>query len=297
MTFRMKSAALFFSLLLLATVAPAQSPREQFQQMVEQLQKNPSDSALRERIIKLAQELKPAPAVPEEAERRMARGMAAFKGAKSAADFQDAAKEFEQATLAAPWYGDAYFNLGVALDKAENYVAALRSLKLAQLASPEVREIKALIYEVEYRNEKANSPEMRAAKRKQQAQDARQAVEEMIRGLEGVEFVRKEDFGDDWGKSFFSRIRGGRVEGVDRQSSLKRHCLCGSDPCNDAPVGTEKICTLSSPFVGRVAELRDRSLIGRYEISDDGREIVLTYTSKFDNGERTPEIVERLIRR
>ena len=167
MKFIMKLLALFFGVLMLANIANAESPREQLNQMVQQLQKTPGDNALREKIIKLARTMKPALAIPEEAERRMVRGAAAFKGAKSvAADYRDAAKEFEQATLAAPWYGDAYFNLGVAQDKAENYEAALRSLRLAQLASPEVKEIKALIYEVEYRNEKAHSPEAEAARSK-----------------------------------------------------------------------------------------------------------------------------------
>lgn len=145
-----------FTFVALAASANAQSPREQLQQMVEQLQKTPSDNALRERIIKLGTEIKPAPAIPEEAVRRMARGAAAFKSATSAVDYQDAAKEFEQTVLAAPWFADAYFNLGVAQDKAGNYEAALRSLKLAQLASPDSKEIKALIYEVEYRHEKLN---------------------------------------------------------------------------------------------------------------------------------------------
>lgn len=142
--------------LALAPSAYAQSPREQFQQMVEQLQKAPNDNALRERIIKLGAEIKPAPAVPEETERRMARGSAAFKAAISTAEYQDAVKEFEEAVLAAPWYGDAYFNLGVAQDKAGEFDAALRSLKLAQLASPDSKEIKSLVYEVEYRYEKSN---------------------------------------------------------------------------------------------------------------------------------------------
>ncbi len=144
---------------LLAVNAQAASPSDGLPQMVRQSQANPADDALREKIIRQAQRMKPAPAIPEEAERRMARGAAAIKGAKSVADYQAAAKEFEQATLAAPWYGDAYFNLGVAHDKAENYEAALRSLKLALLAMPNDKEIKALIYEVEYRSEKARSPE------------------------------------------------------------------------------------------------------------------------------------------
>ena len=168
------SKIVIFILAILTSMASAQtqSPREQLNQLVEQLQKTPTDNALREKIIKLAQTVKPAPAVPDEVQRRMARGRAAFMGAKSAADYQDAVNEFEQATLAAPWYGDAYYNLGVAQDKAEQYDAALRSLKLAQLTSLDSKEIKDLIYQVEYRNEKANSPA---------AREARRIVEERLR--------------------------------------------------------------------------------------------------------------------
>jgi tetratricopeptide (TPR) repeat protein len=152
-----KLITLGVALLTLASSAYAQSPREQLRQMVQQLQKAPSDNALREKIITLAATLKPALALPEEAERHMAYGTAAFTGAKSPADYKEAVKEFEQATLAAPWHGDAYFNLGVAQDKAENYEAALRSLNLARLASPDSKDIKTLIYQVEYRNKKAQA--------------------------------------------------------------------------------------------------------------------------------------------
>ena len=133
MKLTMKLLAMFFGVLILATPAYADSPREQLQQMVVQLQKSPGDNALREKIIKLAREIKPAPAVPEEAERRMMRGTAALEGVKSVADYRNAAIEFEQATLAAPWYGDAYFNLGVAQDKAENYEAAFAASSLRYL--------------------------------------------------------------------------------------------------------------------------------------------------------------------
>ena len=132
------------------------------QQLAAQLQKSPSDQALREKIIALAHEQKTPPELPDEAERRMARGAAAFKAAQSVADYKDAVEEFTQATLAAPWYGDAYFNLGLAEDKAEQYDAALRSLRLALLASPGSKEIKDLMYQVEYRVDQANTPEGKA---------------------------------------------------------------------------------------------------------------------------------------
>ena len=185
----MKSLSKFIivvsTFLALALSVYAQSPREQLQQMVEQLKKTPMDNALRERIIKLAVEIKPAPAVPEEAERRMVRGAVAFKSATAVAGYQDAAKEYEQATLVAPWYGDAYYNLGVAQDKAGNYKTALRSLKLALLTSPDSKEIKALIYEVEYRDEKANSPEAQAAREKE-------AEKRFVASLEGAKYVCRE---------------------------------------------------------------------------------------------------------
>ncbi len=174
-----------FTFLALATIAHAQSPREQLKQMVEQLQKTPSNNVLREKIIKLTPTLKPLPALPDEAQRRMVRGAAAFKNATSAAGYQDAVKEFEQATQAAPWYGDAYFNLGVSQDKAGNYEAALGNLKFAHMASPNSKEIKTLIYEVEFRQEKANSPEARAAREVVRAQ---QAEARFLASLEGAKY-------------------------------------------------------------------------------------------------------------
>jgi hypothetical protein len=87
----------------------------------------------------------------------MVSGGAAFKDATSISNYQEAAKEFEQVTLFAPWCDDAYYNLAVAQDKAKNFTGALQSLKFSQMASSNSKEIKALIYEIEHRKE--NSPE------------------------------------------------------------------------------------------------------------------------------------------
>jgi tetratricopeptide (TPR) repeat protein len=275
MKFTMKLLILVFGMLMLTNIGYAESPVEQLlNQMVEQLQKNPTDNALREKIIKLAQTINPAPAVPEEAERRMMRGAAALEDINSVADYQNAAKEFELATLAAPWYGDAYFNLGVAQDKAENYEAALRSLKFALLASPDDKDIKALIFKVEYRKERESSPEVQAAKRKQQELEERRAEEEMMRGLDGAEFFRSSS---EFDQSHFLRVRGGRVEHVEKQSQ-NRFCLCGADKAeatNNAscrgPIGEEMVCE-SILITGRVTQ-RNNNIMTRYEISEDGREI------------------------
>ena len=177
-----------FILVMPSLVAQADAPSSasQLQQLTAQLQQSPGDQALREKIIALAQQLKPAPTLPDEAERRMARGAAAFKAAQSAADYQDAVKEFTQATLAAPWYGDAYFNLGLAQDKAEQYAAAVSSLKLALLASPGSKDIKDLMYQVEYRADQANTPEGKAEKEYGPAQHQ---FADLIQKLDGAVFV------------------------------------------------------------------------------------------------------------
>lgn len=255
--------SLLFITLALCAGAHAQTPREQFRQMVEQLQKAPNDGALRERIIALASTLKPPPAVPADLERRMSRGTAAFKGATSIADYRDAAKEFEQATLAAPWHADAYFNLGVTQDKAEDYEAALRSLKLALLASPESTETKALIYEVEYRYEKANSPAGRAAKQKNRESELMKSLEGAVFSYAYPKMERQ------------YRISNGRAEVSDRRLQTGG-TLCSSGAHRDGPVGEKLACPdrLTIRFVGRRGERSHHFGTDSVTIAEDGQTLV-----------------------
>jgi tetratricopeptide (TPR) repeat protein len=260
------SKTLIVVLMFLAAGASAyaQSPREQLQQMVGQLQKTPNDNALREKIIKLALTVEPSPALPSEAERRMTRGEVAFKGATSVADYRVAAKEFEQATLAAPWYGDAYFNLGVAQDKAEDYDAALRSLKLATLASPGGKDAEKLSYAVEFRKEKANSPEARAAKQK--ARD-----EDLLKSLEGAVFsysyrnIERQ-----------YRISNGRAVQSDRRLA-SGGTLCGSGAHESGPIGEKMTCP--DDLAIRILERRgERSTVFgpvTIEIAEDGQTLLM----------------------
>lgn len=179
---------MIFSLTALAG-AQTGSPQETLNQYIADLQKNPDDFALREKIIKHVRTMKPAPAVPKETERYMTRGIAAMKDAKSADDFKDAVKEFEKASLSAPWFANAYYNLGVAQDKAGLYAEAIKSLNLYLIASPEAPDAKTvekLIYEIEYRQEKTqkeSSPETVAEKEKKK-------FEEWLKKLDGRRYVR-----------------------------------------------------------------------------------------------------------
>ena len=121
-------------------------------QYVDDLKKNPGDNILREKIIKLAQSTKPAPAVPEEAERNMARGTAFAQKASDSAGYKKAIAEFEAAANTAPWLALAYYNLGVVQEKAGFYVEAIQSLKFYLMAAPDAknaRDVKNKIYALE----------------------------------------------------------------------------------------------------------------------------------------------------
>jgi len=144
--------------------------RETLKQYVSDLQRNPDDRTLRERIIKLATSIEPRPEIPEDAKRHMARGKAAFEIAKNDNDFVDAVSEFRQASLSAPWWGAVYFNLGRAQDKAGDDAAAKASLELYLLSSPaqaDAETAKSLIYEIEFKLEKQQAEHARSEQRRE----------------------------------------------------------------------------------------------------------------------------------
>jgi hypothetical protein len=64
----------------------------------------------------------------------------------------------ESRRLGKRWLAEAYYNLGLTQDKAGLYDAALKNLDLhllAALRAADARHVKNLIYEVEYRRDKA----------------------------------------------------------------------------------------------------------------------------------------------
>lgn len=142
----------FLSLAALGFAAPApkKSSPDDLKQYVEDLKKNPGDKALREKIIKMA--AKSSPALPEEAERNMARGTAFGQKAADLAGYKKAIAEFESASNSAPWLAVAYFNLGVMQERAGMFTEAIQNLKFYLLASPDAknaRDVKNKIYALE----------------------------------------------------------------------------------------------------------------------------------------------------
>ncbi|MEQ1919528.1 MAG: hypothetical protein ABL955_10025 [Elusimicrobiota bacterium] len=124
---RLRFAVLAATFLPIAAFAA--SPREELKTLTSQLQKAPSDDALRGKIIVLAKKVKPAPAVPEDARRALIRGNTAFAAAKDPSGFPRAIERFEEASILAPWWAEPYFNLAKACEGAQDFDRALRALK------------------------------------------------------------------------------------------------------------------------------------------------------------------------
>lgn len=125
-----------FALLALVSAACAQTPREELDLMVKELQDKSYDQDLREKTIRQAQTLKHAPEIPEEARRSFIIGEALFRQAKSLKPAYEAANAFWMATTLAPWWSDAYWNLAAAQQLAGQYASAKNSLKFYLLTNP-----------------------------------------------------------------------------------------------------------------------------------------------------------------
>ncbi len=160
---------------VVAPVAHAQPITAQttLKEYISNLQKNPNNTALREKIIRHVQTMRTPPAIPDDARRYMNRGMAAAEDAKNEKDFSDAAEEFQKAVNAAPWMGAGYRGLAVTQEKSGQYAQALQNLKLFLLTNPapdDAAAARTMIDKIEYRMEKAakeSSPEALALKQQE----------------------------------------------------------------------------------------------------------------------------------
>ncbi len=88
------------------------------------------EQRLRERVIDVVKNIRPAPAVPQEALLRLGRAQGFIELAKQPADYQRPADELRAGLRVAPWWAEGYYNLASVLEKAEKYSEAIANLKL-----------------------------------------------------------------------------------------------------------------------------------------------------------------------
>jgi tetratricopeptide (TPR) repeat protein len=153
-------AVILFVLFSAAFTLGAQSPREEFKQMVAQLLQNPSDDTLREKVLQAAANLDPAPAIPEDARRNLIEGLTLHQEAKSPDDEKIALEAFAKALPLAPWWGDIYLGQSVSQELAGQLDDAEKSLRFYLLTNPgeeKARSAQDHIYVLEAKKKKAHA--------------------------------------------------------------------------------------------------------------------------------------------
>jgi len=270
----MKKLAFTFLLAMivgLPCAAQAQTPQQTLNQYVSDLQKNPNDYALREKIIRHVQTMKPAPGVSMEAEKFEGRAEFAIRSAKTEANFLDAAKEYEKALLIAPWVPAYYFNQGIAFEKAGKLKEAKRSFETYLLAAPnaqDARDVRKRIAGLEYAIEKLAKESSPAA----MTEKKRQEEGAFLKKLDGARYKYHHSDSRDAGYWILD-IRGnqvikGRVITSSRFSPedvgrYERDCM--------APLNGREFTLTSGRFS---CSFRDNDkLVEKGRISDDGESI------------------------
>jgi tetratricopeptide (TPR) repeat protein len=266
----------------LPSISLAQSPSAQqtLMQYVSDLQKSPNDYALRQRIVEHAQTMQPAPAIPEQARRHYVRALTLFEDAKQPSDSAEAVEEFRQALLIAPWWGEAYMKMGLALETAQRYEEAIASLKLFMATRPHaelLRKTQDEIYKIEARRDRAartSSPQALAAKKQNEYED-------WLRKIDGRRYTNPGDEGatgvlDVRGKVLISGIivaPQSRLAGPRGYTEHNRFEIRGRE---------------SAGPVMKVPDLPGGSLQVVYIISEDGDRI--TQQTRFGNGSKRERI-------
>jgi tetratricopeptide (TPR) repeat protein len=127
-------------LLSASEVSLAQPATSGLANLVEQLAASPGDDALRRRVIETARDTRPSPSIPDAARRSFVQGVAIAQAATDPSGQQLAIDRFNDALRLAPWWGDAYYNRGVAQDLAGQYDAAKTSIQFYLLTRPSAQD-------------------------------------------------------------------------------------------------------------------------------------------------------------
>jgi tetratricopeptide (TPR) repeat protein len=160
---------------------------QQFQQVLQQFSANPSDAA-RQQIIKQVQAMKTPPEIPEEARGHYVMGLVLVKESENDGNYERAIEQFKAASLAAPWWGDAYKKLADAQKAAGQYDDAIASLNLYQLTQPsEVRSSQDEIYRLKALAQVDNDAKKQKQQEQQKLQQEQQQKE--LAAIEGMKLT------------------------------------------------------------------------------------------------------------
>jgi hypothetical protein len=177
--------------LMAASISPAQAQtaQETLSHYVSDLQKNPADTALREKIIKHVQTMKKKPVVPEAAREHFVMAATFVEQAKDVTGYERAIEQYKAALLAAPWWGDAYKKLAIIQKTATHYDDAIASLNLYLLTQPaDARDAQDEIYKLKALKQSAAEEQLRKQREEQQREAPKTFLSQLKSLYEGKTF-------------------------------------------------------------------------------------------------------------
>ncbi len=265
----------------LLPAAQAQSPQQILNQYVADLQKNPNDYALREKIIKHVQAMKPKPAIPEDARRHFIEGNTLLKAAKDQRGYGLARDAYRQCLIDAPWWADAYNNYAVALELSGQFDEAVNALNLYIATNPgesETRKAQDKIYEIGAKK-KIAAQEKESSPPKVVSATPQNTFDDMLRKIDGRRYTSPVDNGnffmviDVTGKVFRLGIL--YPQNYDVPSRRGQYV----EQVRDEIRGRET----TVPIYDRPAHMQSWAVSRTYVINGDGDRI--TYRVRFNDGD------------
>ena len=210
----------FVIVLVLISTVQAQSPQQILNQYISDLQKNPNDYGVREKIVKYVQTMKPAPAILEEARRHFIEGNVLLKAAQDQKGYGLAVEAYRQCLLIAPWWAEAYYSYSIALEQVNQFDEAMNALKLYIAANPgegESRKAQDKIYEMGAKKKLAAQEKEEAPSRTPAAQE-QDKFEDLLKKINGRRYTMPGNPGytgviDVRGRILVKGIIGGRGTG------------------------------------------------------------------------------------
>ena len=136
--------------------AASAAPSEDLAAVVAQIHAKPADRALREKAIAMARAMKPAPAVPAKAKRLFVMAATYQKEAKQPSDYALVVDSLQDALKTAPWWGEAYAKLSIALESAGRFDESAEAVELYLLTKPkDAEKAQDRLYSLEAKNNMA----------------------------------------------------------------------------------------------------------------------------------------------
>ncbi|OGR42966.1 MAG: hypothetical protein A2X35_04365 [Elusimicrobia bacterium GWA2_61_42] len=142
------AAAACLALACPAKAAETAYAREQqtFLTLLSRVEEDPDNPALREELIRFANNMKTKPKIPVEAKKQFIRAMAVQLDAVNNEDFDKAARLYGEAIKIAPWWTQCYYNRAAVLESASRPEEAAEDKRfyLAARAAPKSKPAPAL---------------------------------------------------------------------------------------------------------------------------------------------------------